>query len=155
MKKLLPFLIVLLFACAGQDLELGYPKFDPTICSEYPVEKSLIKKVSLENGLTLEKIYYPLIDATAIAMLTDALDRENVRDFLMDIKLFILSKSTLSYTYLIVYMTDPGEWGDNWPLIESILSRNINIFRSSLIISAHDRCLILHGIEGAERDLGL
>ena len=154
-KFFIIFLVAFFIGCAGSEIDYDPHELPANLCMEYDVSKSLIRKTAAETGIPLNQLYYGLIDAAAIALLTDALDREAVRDYLMDIRLFIEARPTLSYTYLIGFMTDVNQWGDQWPLIEGVLMRRIAVFNSSLIISEHDRCLILQGLAGAERGLYL
>lgn len=153
MKYLSIVLVVLLVSCAG--VQYNAPELPADLCMEYPVEKSLIRKVAADNNIDLADLYYGMIDAVAIGMVTDALDRKKVAEYLEEVILFMESRRNISYAYLIAHMTDANQWGDKWPLIESILFRRITVFNSSLIISEHDRCLILSGLRGAIEDLYL
>ena len=154
MKKLLFLIPFLLIACAGV-VEYNVPEIDPNLCMEYPVEKSLIRRVAAEYKIELNQIYYAMIDSASIGLIADALEKEDIRDYITDVRLFIQSRPQISYTYLISFMTNQEQWGDKWPLIEGILYRRITIFNSSMIISQHDRCLLLAGLDGAQRDLFL
>jgi len=155
MKIKLILLVALLVACVGGEVQYQAPELPADLCMEYDVSKSLIRRVAVENNIALNQIYYGLIDATAIAMVTDVFEKEQVKFYREDIILFMHSRPSMSYTYLISHMIDPDQWGDKWPLIEGILFRRITIFNSSFIISQHDRCLILAGLNGAITDLYL
>ena len=149
---LIPFIMI---ACAEGQVQYVAPELPADLCMEFPVEKSLIRRVAAENNVPLNELYYGLIDATAIAMITDALEKESVKNYLVDVEGYILRHPRLSYSNLIRFMTAKEQWGEEWPLIEGVVLRRIQIFGSTMWISEHDRCLILAGLAGAQRDLYL
>ena len=147
MKKTLLLLlsIALVSGCSlnsGTPINFGAPKFPTTLCAEYDPATSFILKTTSERGIALNEVYYGFLDIAQIGLITEALDREKVKTFMVDVADWYNKNYPVSYTTLLNYMTDEAAKVQG---VTAILSRRIGIYQSNLIIGQYDDCLLKAG----------
>ena len=148
MKRFITVLILALFVLAGCVTAPPIPK---DLCSQFDASKSLLLKTSEQYNVPLNEVYYGLLDATTFAMVGGAVDRARVKAFMADVGKWYDEYYPVSYTTLINYMTDKEQAA----LLSGIVMRRIGVYRSFLIISAYDDCLLRAGWSDAMDQLML
>ena len=157
MKKLFFILLafVMVSGCAlnsGTPINFGAPKFPTTLCAEYDPATSFILKTTSERGVPLNEVYYGFLDIAQIGLITEALDRDKVKKFMIDVADWYDENYPVSYSTLLNYMTDEAAKVKG---VTAILSRRIGIYQSVLIISKYDDCLLRAGWNDAMDQLFL
>ena len=154
MKRLIAVMLMsamLMLGCGGEGIVFSTPELPADLCTEFNAEESFILKQSVELNMPLKDIYYGLLDATTIAMIMEAVDKEQVRDFMLDLEEFYNKNYPFSYLTLIDYMIE----GEKATQIAQLLSRRIQGFRSPQLISEFDNCLLKSGWKGVWNELYL
>ena len=137
--------VALIFGCAansGVPINFGVPKFPTTLCAEYDPATSFILQTTSERGIALNEVYYGFLDIAQIGLITEDLDREKVKTFMVDLADWYNKNYPMSYTTLLNYMTDEAAKVQG---VTAILSRRIGIYQSPLMISLYDDCLLKAG----------
>ena len=144
-------LMFALFGCNGVPINFGAPSFPAQLCAEYDPATSFLLAQSTERGIPLNELYYGLLDGTQLGMVFEALDREKVKSFMVDLGEWYEKNYPVSYTTLISRMTDQ----EKAQALTGILSRRIGAYNSVLIISKYDDCLLRAGWNDAMTQLYL
>lgn len=114
----------------------------PSVCEKPEAATSFICKACLENNTTPEALNGILLDANAIALITNRYQRQDALRVIT-----VLQESmdaTQSYNHLISLLFK--ESGDA-QLVAAIISRHISMFQSPLIISNFDKGLIRYHLD--------
>ena len=144
--------VVLMIGCSnGINIDLGSPEIPAGLCQEYDIEKSLLMKVANERGIPLNELYYGFLDATSIAVIFEAIDKERLKKFMVDLGTWYTDHYPVSYTTLISYMADQ----EKAQALGGILNRRIGVYNSYLMISKYDDCLLRAGWKNAMQELYL
>ncbi len=149
MKRLTILLIIVLFAVAG--CSMTAPQIPKDLCSQHDASKSFLLKTADSINMPLNEVYYGLLDATTLAMVGGAIDRLRVKKFMLEVGKWYDEHYPVSYTTLINYMTDKEQAA----LLSGIVMRRVGAFKSFLIISAYDDCLLRAGWRDAMNQLML
>lgn len=145
---------------SDEPLDLGAPQLPTNLCVGHDAGESWILAVTEKQGIPLNEIYYGFIDSAAIASIIEKDVRKIIAEYIFDIGDWYAKQGPISYTFLIVRMIDVKEqyfikYGEKAALIEGILIRRIGKFRSDILISPYDDCLLRAGHAGVIRDLYL
>ena len=155
MKKwIILLLIIVVFGCNGNIVNLGAPPIPPDLCVEFEQykEQSLLLNIQKQYNVPLNEVYYGLIDTSRIMIISDVVEKEWVNDYLNKVAVFYNERyPNLTHDQLITYMVSEKEWGEKAELAISILSTRIGYFRSTLIINPFDDCLYRNGWSGVKK----
>ena len=139
MKRFALLLFIALFALAG--CAITAPQIPKDLCSQFDSSKSFLLKTADTVNMPLNEVYYGLLDATTLAMVGGAVDRVRVKAFMVEVGKWYDEHYPVSYTTLINYMTNKEQAA----LLSGIVMRRIGSFKSFLIISKYDDCLLRAG----------
>jgi hypothetical protein len=157
MKKMsLFFAVVLIMVTGGCQLisgpiNLGAPTFPAQLCAEYDASTSNLLKISTERGIPLNELYYGFLDVAQIGLVVEALDKEKVKTFMVNLGAWYDKNYPMNSTTLIQYMVDQ----EKAQALSGILSRRIGYFKSDLIIGSYDDCMYRAGWNNAMDELFL
>lgn len=144
MKKIIVMLIVLIFyGCAM--VHKG-----PSVCSNPDVARSSwLCEAAAKTGYPLEEFGYIILDASAVAVISEKITAAQVREFCDVMRRILLSAQHLTYSRLIDAVFENAR--DR--AIASLVSRRLIIFQSDLTVSDTDIGFLLWQLDRIEEQV--
>ena len=159
MKTIIMLICVCMIAgCAQLGQIVNGPATDtpkPSVCdvnrpAQFKDSTSYICDVAKKSGMTPEDIDSLLLDATAMAYVTDVLQTRDVENFLIEARKYL--KPGISFNAFIDFLDIQA---DKAAVLKSVLNRRIYLFRSAEIINSFDYWMIDQAIQHQAQQFGL
>ena len=149
--KLLPVILILTLCFIGCELTYQPPQIPEDLCSEYDKSKSHLLRVAAENDVSMADVYYGLLDAAQIAMITDIIKKKKLERMMNELGDWYVEHYPVSWSVLVDKMIE----AEKAEQLAGIVSRRVGDFRAYWIIDKYSDCMLRAGWKGAMNELGL
>ena len=132
------------------------PVAESQICKDVPDEESFLCQKSRELGYSLEDTYGIIYTTTAVATITDIVDRQWLCDFDKEIAEWYLRNYPISYDALITeFLTQVNlvEDPNKVILLKNIVNQNMGAYRSPELIKPKDDTIVRGGNNRFRREM--